>query len=76
MLLDLPYFLTLFPTRYWYPAIYGEVRIWLLFIGEDSTCDTRPLNICVVVRLQYVTYLLIRMLIFINSNLHFGHTFS
>jgi len=23
MLLDLPYFLTLFPTRYWCPAIYG-----------------------------------------------------
>ena len=56
--------------------LWGEIRIWLLFMGEDSTCDTRPLNICVVVRLQCVTYLLIRKLIFINSNLHFGHTFS
>ena len=45
-------------------------------MGEDSTCDTRPLNICVVVRLQCVTHLLIRKIIFINSNLHFGHTFS
>jgi len=76
MLLDLPHFNTVSKTLLVGCYLWGKARIWLLFMGEDSTCDTRPLNICVVVHLQCVTHLLIRKYIFINSSLHFGHTFS
>jgi len=59
MLLEFPYFNNISKTLLVGCYSWRKARIWLFFMGEDSTCDTRPLNICVVVHIQCVTHLLI-----------------